>query len=194
MIDTDFQLVKQRARFRVSLVLNATAERMTGGRVVADSLFTRVRGLRGRVTMGTRRHGGAALPFKWPTGVEFGNVTLLAGATQSPDLVSFFVESAEAAAGITDLSDFKTLVAIRELNRAQECINEWVLNNAWCVEWGPGDYDGASNRFLIERIVLAHDGITPGQPSRRVSVGVSGETQIRRARVPDVSSIMTRIL
>lgn len=192
--DTDFQLVKQRARYKVSITLGLTAERQSGGRGTADVLFTRVRGMRGRIIMGEHRHGGSALPFKWPRGVTFDNVTLAAGATQSPDLVSLFAESAEAAAGIADLSALKRPAAIWELDRTGEIINEWVLNNAWAVEWTPGDYDSASDRFLIERLVLAHDGITPGQSSRRVTVNADGTQQIRRARVPDISSIMSRIL
>ena len=186
MIDTDFQLIKQRARFRVSMSLSEDAERASAGRVVVDARFTKVRGLRGRVTVGERRYGGAALPFKWPTGVEFGNVTLEAGASQSPDLARKFVESAEAAAGITDLLGFKGDVAIRELDRTDQCINEWILSRAWVVEWSPGEYDGNSDRFLIERVVLAHDAIVGGQRSR-ASTG-------RRVRVADIGSILGRIL
>ena len=185
MIDTDFTFVKQRARFRILVPLQPSTEPGDAGRIVADALFTRARGLRGRITIGERNHGGAALPFKWPTGVKFDNVTLRAGATQSPDLARWFVESAEAAAGLNDPTAFKGDVTIRELDRADQCINQWVLANAWCVQWSPGDYDGASDRFLIERVVIAHDGIIGGQrsPSRNG----------RRVRVADITSIMSRI-
>lgn len=186
MIDTDSPFIKQRARFRLSIPLSLDGERQSAGRSVVDALFTKARGMRGRITVGQRRHGGAALPFKWPTGVTFDNLTLQAGATESLDLRRWFVESAEAAAGITDLSDFKTTMALREFNRERECINEWVFAGAFCVEWSPGEYDGASDRFLIEQVVIAHDGIIGGQRRRRRGAP--------RVEIPDITSIMKRIL
>jgi phage tail-like protein len=175
---------KQRFRFRVRIPGSSQA----GAPAAPITAFFRSAGpLRLTIAKGERRVGGSPVPFTWPMGVNTADITLRAGSTNDMGLFNWAVEAAQAAAGkASKASDFQRDIAIDELGRgfntaavplpflggvqvaASRVVNTWLLTGAWPVDYAASeDYDGESDEYLIQSLVLTYDGIRCVHPQVR---------------------------
>jgi len=127
---------------------------------LGSAFFKKVSGIRQEIAVEELREGGAMLPYKSPGVATVPNVTLERGKTNDLDLLDWFKEVADLAAGVgADPCDesYKRNVAVIQLNRKGEEIERQTLKNAFPVVHETGDRDSDSEDKLIEMVELAYD-------------------------------------
>jgi len=170
---------KQRARFAVAIPSD-------GGRRL-EARFRSVSGLAGRIIVGTVRHAGSVIPYKYPQGVEFPEAVLECGATTDRGLFNWFADVVSIAAGIGGKTrghrrDVIVMEHSREFGRGSRVptiVGGYILAGAFPVDFSPGEYDNESDEFLIESVTLTYDYLRPTR-------------QLNPSSVRDISHLTSR--
>ena len=143
--------------------------------------FRMVSGLKETTEIIEYREGGEnETPRKIPGQTTFENVTLERGLCASGvDLLNWrqqifsldnpVTEHPPATDGASNL-DFRRDVVIYLKNKSGEEVHQWTVIRAWPSEMEVGDLDASSNEVLVEKLVLANEGIK----SVRLAPGIGG--------------------
>jgi phage tail-like protein len=111
--------------------------------------------------VGESKHyeGGTSIPNKSAGRLDFKDITLERGSTQSDlDSYAWFVQVANAPANVGGLDVvYKRHLDIVQLDRTGLPISRWSLFNAWPKMYSPGEWDNNTDDVLIEKMVLAYD-------------------------------------
>jgi phage tail-like protein len=135
-----------------------------------DMGFRTVSGLKESTEIIEYREGGEnETPRKLPGQTTFENVTLERGmAADGSDLLGWRdqIFSLDKTAGAqppgtdgTGIADFRREVVIYLKNKSGVEVWKWTVLRAWPAEFEVGDLDASSNEVLIEKLVLANEGI-----------------------------------
>jgi phage tail-like protein len=102
--------------------------------------------------------GGVLISNKAPGRLTVDDITLERGATQDEDVYNWFLSMADASAhaGLVD-EDYKRTVEIKQLDRDNNTLRTWRLNNAWPKRFVAGAWDNGADENVIETLVLAYD-------------------------------------
>lgn len=138
--------------------------------VAMSAKFASAEGLQATVGVSTLWHGGSMIAQKDPCRVTFGPVTLTRGRTKDAELYNWFALS---VAPLPDAADAGVLlVEIVEQDRARRTVNRWRLYNAFVVEYNPGNFNGDSDGYRMESVVIEHEFME--------AIGLNGVTPIRQ--------------
>jgi phage tail-like protein len=152
----------------------------------ADMGFRTISGLKEMTEIIEYREGGEnETPRKLPGQTTFENVTLERGiAADGSDLLAWRkqIYDLDSAGGIASAAssfgtdgatnaDFRREVQIFLRNKQGVDVWQWDIINAWPSELEVADLDASSNEVLIEKLVLANEGI---RSTKLVSAGPLG--------------------
>lgn len=105
--------------------------------------------------------GGSMIPVKEPARITYPDITLEKGATNSAELFNWFAITAGPIPGTTGVNAHKRMVDIIAQDRAFQPLVKWRVVNAFPVGYKAGEWDGASDDFLMESITLTLDFFRP---------------------------------
>lgn len=128
----------------------------------SDVEFTEVTGLEMSFDEVVLRTGGSRVPYKSPSNVNFGDITLRKGVTpQNSDFYVWAASQAQmTAAGVGAKAiglgndGFKRNGEISLLDNDGTELMKWSVNGAYVKSFKPGDLKADSNEALIEEIVI----------------------------------------
>lgn len=101
--------------------------------------------------------GGSMIPVKEPARITFADITLEKGATNSAELFNWFAITAAPLPQARAINAHKRMVDIVAQDRAFNTIVRWRIVNAFPVGYKAGEWDNASDDFLMESITLTFD-------------------------------------
>jgi phage tail-like protein len=121
---------------------------------VTEGHFTACSGLGIRIKPIRYREGGTGQIVRaLPGQVEYSDVTLRYGLTQSRDLFDWLMKT---IAG--DIERRNVSIVMLEQNGADEAMR-WSLLRAWPSEWRGAPLDAIGNHVAIEELTLAYDSL-----------------------------------
>lgn len=104
-----------------------------------------------------REAGNNQITRKLPGQVEYGDITLKYGLTDSVSIWKWF------QAGVQGNVERKN-ITIQLLNNAgTEVVIQWNLINAWISEWKGTTFNAMKNEIAIETISLSFDSLDKGE-------------------------------
>lgn len=132
--------------------------------------FRMVSGLKESTEIIEYREGGEnETPRKLPGQTTFENVTFERGmSADGVDLLEWRnqIFNLDRINGTqppgtdgTSSEDFRRDVIVILRNKSGEDVYKWTIKRAWIAEFEAGDLDASSNDVLIEKMVLANEGI-----------------------------------
>lgn len=125
---------------------------------IARAAFNKCSELRANAETSSYREGGRANPHKSPGLVEFPPITLERGKTDDYDLYEWFLTTFKAASGTgTVTPDLYRTFDIVQQDRDGNEVERWTVYDAWCKEYGSGDWDNDSSDVAIEQVVIELD-------------------------------------
>lgn len=125
---------------------------------VASAAFQKASGLSVDVAEVAYSEGGSIIPDKSPGRLTFADLTLERGATTDKDLYNWFLQVADAAAGVGLTSPtFKRTLDVVQRDRDGSELRRWRVVNAWPKKFTPGTWDNETDANVIESVVLCYD-------------------------------------
>ena len=95
----------------------------------------------------------AITPTKLPGLINYGNITLKWGSSETMVLYDWLID-------ITEGTIEKKTVTLTALDEEGSPAASWRCINAWPVKYTAPDFNGTSSEVAIETIELAHEGLT----------------------------------
>jgi phage tail-like protein len=124
---------------------------------VTEGHFTECRGLGAKVDAISYREGGVSqVVYRLPGRVEYADVTLCYGLTQSRDLWQWFMSAVKGKAERRNVS-----IVLLDTDGATEAIR-WNLINAWVREWRGALLDALGREAAIESVTLVFEQLELG--------------------------------
>ena len=120
----------------------------------ADAHFTECTGLGARVTPITYKEGGTSQPHRIPGPVDFSEVTLRYGLTNSRQLWDWFLTAMTGKVQRRNLS-----IVMLDHDGVTPRI-QWDLTRAWVTEWRGAPLDAMGAEIAIETVSLVHEGLS----------------------------------
>lgn len=121
---------------------------------LADAHFTECTGLGAKVTaIKYREGGGAQVVHRIPGPVEYADVTLRYGLTQSRQLWDWFTAALRGTVQRQNVS-----IVVLDSDDTTERMR-WDLINAWPSEWRGAPLDASSHEIAIETLTLVFESI-----------------------------------
>lgn len=121
---------------------------------VVVGYFTEVSGLSISVeAISYREGGGAAAVRKLPGRVEYGDVTLKWGMSDSKELWNWLMS---VVGGNVERKEISILLLKPD---GQQENTRWNLHNTWPRAWRGARLDAIGNEVALETLTLAHEGI-----------------------------------
>lgn len=121
---------------------------------IAAGYFTQISGLSLKVETIKYREGGAGPGVrKLPGRVDYGDVTLKWGMTESRELWDWLMKT------VAGNVDPKTVSIILLKPDGQQENTRWNLNNAWPSSWRGAQLDAMGQEAAIETLTLTHEGL-----------------------------------
>ncbi len=122
--------------------------------------FAKVGPLETSVSMTSYREAGSNLVIKDPDQVDYANITLETGASQSAFFYNWTNNIARSLAGLTDglpVAIDKRNLTIYQYNRERKVVKKIQLYGAFPIQFHAGEWDNNEDKVVIERLVLAYD-------------------------------------
>lgn len=117
--------------------------------------FTEVEDLSIKVKAIDYREGGAqAAVRKLPGRVEYGDITLRWGLTESLVLWEWLMTGVNGKIERREVS----IILLKPDGQGEQ--TRWNLHNAWATEWRGAKLDALAQSAAIETLVLTHEGLT----------------------------------
>jgi len=127
------------------------------GQGVVGGYFTQILGLSMSLDVYDYREGGAGPAVrKLPGRVNYGDVTLRWGMTQSRDMWTWMMS------GVNGNVERREISIILLAPNGQDEQTRWNLHNAFVKDWNAGEMNATSNGVLIESMVLTYEGLERG--------------------------------
>lgn len=121
---------------------------------VTSGYFTEVSGLSISVeSIPYREGGGAPAVRKLPGRVDYGDVTLKWGMSESTELWEWLMTTVQGNV------ERKELSIILMAPDGQQENTRWNLHNAWPTAWRGAPLRGDAQGVAIETLIIAHEGI-----------------------------------
>lgn len=121
---------------------------------VASGYFTEISGLSIAVESIPYREGGAAPAVrKLPGRVEYGDITLKWGMSESTELWEWLMVTVQ---GNVERKEMSIILLAPD---GQQENTRWNLHNAWPNAWRGAQLRGDAQGVAIETLVIAHEGI-----------------------------------
>jgi phage tail-like protein len=125
---------------------------------IARAAFKTCSDLRVNADTVAYREGGRLNPHKSPGLVEFPPITLERGKTNDFDLYNWMKDTFDAAAGTGLVTpDLYRNFDIVQLDRKGDEVERWTVYDAWCKEFGAGDWDNDASETGLEQVVVECD-------------------------------------
>ncbi len=125
---------------------------------VASAAFKTCSELRINAETVQYREGGRLNAHKSPGLVEFPPITLERGKTKDFDLYNWFKDTFDSAAGVgqTTPDIYRTFDIIQQDRRGNE-VERYTVYDAFCQQYGAGDWDNDASEVAMEQVVLEVD-------------------------------------
>jgi phage tail-like protein len=124
---------------------------------VTEGHFTQCSGLRIKVASIKYREGGVnQVVRRLPGPVEYADVTLRYGLTNSTELWNWFVSSVSGNVERRNIS-----VVVLDSDGVTEAVR-WDLLNAWPAEWSGAPLDALGHEAAIESLTLVYEALERG--------------------------------
>jgi phage tail-like protein len=121
---------------------------------ITQTYFTEVSGLSVTVESIPYREGGAAPAVrKLPGRVEYGDITLKWGMSESTELWEWLMVTVQ---GNVERKEMSIILLAPD---GQQENTRWNLHNAWPNAWRGAQLRGDAQGVAIETLVIAHEGI-----------------------------------
>lgn len=110
--------------------------------------------------------GATIIPFKTGGRQTVADVTLERGTSESTALYEWHLEVGDASIGVPGstgfgeglvLPDFKRDVSVRQLDRDNTDVREWLLHQAFPIKYVAGEWDNTADDVAIEMMTLTYD-------------------------------------
>lgn len=115
--------------------------------------FAKASGISSEIECEEYYEGGNNFSYKFPVKVKHYNITLEKGVFEAGILYEWFDKIKN---GIVIKRDFD----ITLLNNEGKAVVKWSFNKGYPVKWEISELDAMGNSVLIEKIELAHEGMT----------------------------------
>lgn len=120
----------------------------------SDIYFTECRGLGAKIQTIKYREGGTnQIVHTLPGQVEYGEVTLLYGLTNSRGLWDWFMSALQGRVTRKHVS-----IIMLDKSGSQE-VMRWSLIDAWPAQWRGATLDALNGEIAIESLVLVYDSL-----------------------------------
>jgi phage tail-like protein len=118
---------------------------------VTEAHFTECSGLAARVTPITYKEGGTTQPHRIPGPVDFAEVTLRYGLTNSRQMWDWFLSAMTGKVQRQNLS-----IVVLDPDGVTPRV-QWDLIRAWVTEWRGAPLDAACSEVAIESVSLVYE-------------------------------------
>lgn len=125
--------------------------------------FQKVSGLKISVAATEYREGTDTNTVrKLPGLATYPNIVLSRGLTDNVSLVRWMREIVDLGneAQLPDDGEFRREVEIQVLSRRGELVRSYLASSAWAMDLELDELDAQSNNVLIEKLELAHEGLS----------------------------------
>jgi len=104
------------------------------------------------------REGGRLNAHKAPGLVEFPPITLERGKTNDFDLYNWFLDTFKASSGTGEVTpDLYRNFDIVQQDRKGNEVERYTIFDAYCSEYGAGDWDNDASEVALEQVVVELD-------------------------------------
>ena len=125
---------------------------------VARAAFTTCTELRINTETVKHREGGRRHEHKSPGLVEFPPITLTRGMTNDFDLYAWMRDTYDASQGTGLVTpDLYRTFDIVQQDMAGDETERYTVYDAYCAEYGSGDWDNNANEIRMEEVVIEAD-------------------------------------
>lgn len=123
---------------------------------ITECSFAKVSGVASEVEIYTYKEGGVnGYEHQIPSATKYSNITLEKGVTNSDFMYKWFKQISE---GIIVKRNF----AIILWDNSGKIIRRWNFAAGYPIKWSTSELDANGNSILIEKMELAHEGISEG--------------------------------